>query len=68
MHNVWNNFIYGGGKWPQGGVMVHGEDDTIEIGSSVMTWPNAASSVPTSIEDCTCNNAKYIGKIVRVIS
>jgi len=67
MHNVWNNFIYGGGKWPQGGVMVHGEDDTIEIGSSVMTWPKN-SSVPTSIEDCTCNNATYIGKIVRVIS
>ena len=66
MHNIWNNFISGGGKWPQAGVMVD-DKNNIEIGSHVMAWPKI-SSVPTSIEDCTCNNATYIGKIVRVIS
>lgn len=67
MSNIWNDFIAAGGKYPQAGVMVHGEDnDKIEIGSHVMAWPNGY--VPTSIEDCTCSNASYIGKIVRVIS
>jgi hypothetical protein len=68
MDNIWRKFISDGGKYPQGGVMVHGEgNDKIEIGSTVMTWPQV-SSVPTAIEDCTCNKASYIGKIVRVIS
>ena len=66
MNNIWNNFISGGGKYPQGGVMVDSKNN-IEIGSHVMTWPKI-SSVPTSIEDCTCNNATFGGKIVRVIS
>jgi len=67
MSNIWNDFISAGGKYPQAGVMVHGEsNDKIEIGSHVMAWPNGY--VPTSIEDCTCNDASYIGKIVRVIS
>jgi hypothetical protein len=67
MSNIWNDFISAGGKYPQAGVMVHGEsNDKIEIGSHVMAWSNGY--VPTSIEDCTCSNASYIGKIVRVIS
>jgi hypothetical protein len=54
MSNIWNDFISAGGKYPQAGVMVH-DNDKIEIGSHVMTWPNRY--VPS-----------YIGKIVRVIS
>lgn len=68
MDNVWDKFIKGGGKYPQGGVMVYGEgDNTITIGNTVMTWPQLGS-VPTSIEDCTCNNATFAGKVAEVLA
>jgi len=66
MSNIWYKFISDGGKWPQGGVMV-ADKNQIEIGSYVMTWPKCCS-LPTDIEDCTFNNATFLGKVVRVIS
>lgn len=69
MDNIWDKYIKNGGKWPQGGVMVHGDgDDSIPIGASVMTWPQIGGVVPTSIEDCTCNHATVVGKVVEVLS
>lgn len=67
MDKIWDKFISNGGSWPQGGVMVDGKDNKIEIGDKVMTWPKY-NRVPVSIEDCTCNNATFGGKIVEVLS
>jgi hypothetical protein len=66
MDNIWREFVANGGKWPTAGVLV-GDDNKIEIGATVMTWP-MFRILPTSIEDATCNNAIFIGKIVRVLS
>lgn len=69
MENIWDKFINGGGKYPKAGVMVFGDgDNTISIGSTVMTWPQLRDCVPSSIEDCTCNNATYIGKVAEVLA
>lgn len=66
MDNIWNRFINAGGKWPQGGVMVHGDENPNIIGHTVMTWPRL-NCLPTDIEDCTCNNATFVGRIVEVL-
>jgi hypothetical protein len=69
MDNIWAKFVNAGGKWPQGGVMVYGEkDNSVSIGSSVMTWPQLKDYLPTSIEDCTCNKATYAGKVAEILS
>ena len=69
MENIWKKFINGGGKYPKAGVMVHGDgDNTINVGSHVMTWPQLEGRVPKSIEDCTCNDATYIGKVAEVLA
>ena len=69
MENIWDKFINGGGKYPKAGVMVHGDgDNTINVGSHVMTWPQLEGRVPKSIEDCTCNDATYIGKVAEVLA
>jgi len=65
MDNIWKEFISNGGKWPTAGVVV-GDNNKIEVGSTVMTWPNF-KVLPTSIEDCTCNNATFIGKVKRIL-
>lgn len=64
MANIWERFIKSGGKWPQCGVMV-GDSNVISIGTYVMSWPY--SGLPIEIEDCTCNNAKYIGKVAEIL-
>lgn len=66
MDSIWNKFVNGGGKWPAGGVLVS-EDNEVSVGSGVMTWPKI-KFIPTSIEDCTCNDAAIIGRVVEVLS
>lgn len=65
MEKIWNKFINAGGKWPQGAVAVC-DDNTITEGSLVMVWPQI-NSVPVSVEDCTWNNAKFVGRVKRVL-
>ena len=68
MDKIWDRFIARGGKWPQGGVMVYGDGEfTVKIGDSIMTWPQLKDCLPSSIEDCTCNNATFGGKIVEIL-
>jgi hypothetical protein len=67
MQNIWREFISNGGSWPQGGVMVHGDENTNVVGHTVMTWPKY-NELPTDFEDCTCNNATFVGKVAEVLS
>lgn len=66
MENVWKKFISNGGTWPQGGVITHNPDRNISVGNWVMTWPTV--SLPVDVEDTTCNNATFPGKIVEILS
>lgn len=69
MENIWNRFINAGGKFPQGGVMVYGDgDDTITVGTQVMTWPMLRDCIPISLEDCTCNRAVFCGEVAEILN
>ena len=65
MEKIWDRFINAGGKWPQGAVIVD-NGSVIHVGCQVMVWPQI-NSVPVSVEDCTWNNAKVIGRVKRVL-
>jgi len=67
LEKIWDKYIATGGTWPQGGVMVHGDgDNSISPGTTVMRW-SRDNWLPTSIEDCTCNKATFVGKVVEVL-